>query len=329
MSPLQPSFSRFQQLTPPSFGQFQQTTASDNNIYFQNGALVIKAEPQQAKLMETNNVINLLKDGTCTSTKFSNCVAATNVTSGNSSVVPPATSGRLNTKKGAKIKYGRVEVTAKLPQGDWLWPAIMMWPTDSVYGAWPRSGSMDIAQSRGNNHSYAQGGNNIVNSAIHWGPNVANDAWWRTNNKRQALHTTYAKGFNTFGLEWSQKYIFTYVNSYLLQVTYTNFNKNLWKRGGFPDMESNGTKLTDPWAISPNKNAPFDQSFYLVLSLAVGSTNGWFQDTASGKPWADNSPSARKDFWGARDAWEPTWTSPTLEVTRVKILQQCDGNEEL
>ncbi|KAH7158192.1 glycoside hydrolase family 16 protein [Dactylonectria estremocensis] len=310
-------------------GEFQQTTSGEENVYIDGGNLVIKATLQDANLMEKNNVIDLLEDGTCTSNKWSKCVAATNVTTRNSSVVPPAKSGRINTKKGASITYGRVEVTAKFPEGDWLWPAIWMLPVDSVYGDWPRSGEIDIAESRGNNRAYEQGGNNIVSSALNWGPNSANDAWYKINNKRQALRTTYSAGFNMFGLEWSQKYLFTYINNRLLQVTYTNFKKPMWSRGGFPEKEANGTLMDDPWAKTGHNNAPFDQAFYLVLNIAVGGTNGWFEDFKSGKPWVDGSETAKKDFWNARDQWYPTWKSPTLEVSRVVMLQQCDGDEDL
>ncbi|KAI8675194.1 GH16 domain-containing protein [Fusarium keratoplasticum] len=310
-------------------GQFEQTTNTDENVYVDNGNLIIKATLQNAKLMEKNNVINLFKDGSCTSKVWSNCIASTNLTAGNNSVVPPVKSGRINTKKGATIKYGRIEVTAKLPEGDWLWPAIWMLPAKSAYGPWPRSGEIDIIESRGNNWTYAQGGNDIVGSALHWGPNSANDGWWKTNNKRKALHTTYSAGFNMFGLEWSQKYLFTYVNTRLLQVTYTNFKKPMWKRGGFPDVDQNGTRLTDPWSASGELNAPFDQEFYLILNVAVGATNGWFEDGKSGKPWYDNSPTAKRDFWEARGEWYPTWKQPQMEVSRVVIMQQCNGDEEL
>ncbi|KAK4069035.1 GH16 endo-1,3-beta-D-glucosidase/1,3-glucan binding protein [Trichoderma simmonsii] len=310
-------------------GEFEQTTGGDGNVFIENGHLMIKATLQDANLVEKNNVINLLKDGTCTSKDYYSCVAATNTTNGNSSVVPPTLSGRINTFKGAKIKYGRVEVTAKLPVGDWLWPAIWMLPVNDTYGPWPSSGEIDIMESRGNNHTYSQGGNNIASSALHWGPDPANDAWWKTNNKRKALHTTYSAEFNTFGLEWSQKYLFTYINSRLLQVTYTNFNKPMWKRGAFPDSTSNGTRLVDIWSKTGRDNTPFDTEFYLILNLAVGGTNGWFEDGMSGKPWLDHSPNAKKDFWNARDTWYPTWTQPQLEVSRVVITQQCDGDEEL
>ena len=256
--------------------------------------------------------------GICSSTEFKNCVAATNVTNG--TIINPVKSGRISTKKGATIKYGRIEVTATLPTGDWLWPAIWMLPVNDTYGPWPKSGEIDIAESRGNNYTYAQGGNNIVSSALHWGPNTANDAWWRTNVKRNALHTTFTAKEHTFGLEWSAKYLFTYIDTRLLQVLYTPFNQPLWERGNFPLSDSNGTRLVNPW---PTPTAPFDQKFYLIMNVAVGGTNGWFKDGVSGKPWVDQSPTAKKDFWNARDVWHPTWQKAgEMIVSKVVISQE-------
>jgi beta-glucanase (GH16 family) len=278
--------------------------------------------------VEGNTVINLTADGTCTSDIESNCVSFTNTT--NHTIIQPVKSGRINTKKGATIRYGRVEVTATLPAGDWLWPAIWMLPVDNVYGPWPASGEIDILESRGNNHTYDQGGNNIASSTLHWGPDPANDAWWRTNVKRTALHTTYAASEHTFGLEWSQKYIFTYIDSRLLQVLYTNFDQPLWQRGNFPLAGDNGTRLVDVWSQTGRDATPFDQEFYLIINVAVGGTNGWFQDGASGKPWVDSSPSAKYDFWNARDQWLPTWQAPgagQMIISKVQMWQQCDGNE--
>merc|ERR1712072_1408262 len=90
----------------------------DDDFFIQDGMMQIKPTLQDPKLMETNNVINLLKDGSCSSDIWSNCVAVTNTTNG--TVVNPVKSGRVSTKTGASIKYGRVEVEAKLPAGDWL-----------------------------------------------------------------------------------------------------------------------------------------------------------------------------------------------------------------
>jgi len=305
------------------------TTGDDRNVFVKNGRLIIRATLQDDSMIQQDSAIDLRKDGSCTSTDFYDCVAVTNTTQGNSSIVPPVLSGRITTRLGATIKYGRIEVTAKLPAGDWLWPAIWMMPLDSAYGPWPQSGEIDLAESRGNNYTYPQGGNNIVSSTLHWGPNPANDAFWRTNVKRPALHTTYSAGFNTFGLEWSQKYLFTYINSRLLQVLYTNFDSPLWDRGRFPSVSANGTRIQDIWGQTGRYNTPFDQPFYLILNVGVGGTNGWFEDSTADKPWLNASPNAKKDFWLAKDRWFPTWTQPQMEVSKVSMWRQCDGNEDL
>ncbi|KAI9890679.1 MAG: hypothetical protein M1814_003748 [Vezdaea aestivalis] len=305
-------------------GQFEQTTGDDENVFIKDGMLHIKPTLQDAKLIETNNVLNLTKDGLCSSELLKNCVTSTNITNG--SIINPVKSGRVSTRKGsATIKYGRIEVKALLPAGDWMWPAIWMLPVDNKYGEWPRSGEIDIVESRGNNYSYAQGGNNIVSSALHWGPNTANDAWWKTNVKRTALHTTFNKKWHTFGVEWSQKYIFTYIDTRLLQIMYSPFDEPLFKRGNFPLSDSNGTRIQDPWAGTDNFATPFDQKFYLILNVAVGGTNGWFKNGQSGKPWVDESPTAPKDFWDGRNTWYPTWKDAgEMIVDTVKIWQECD-----
>ena len=57
------------------------------------------------------------------------------------------TSGRVNSKYS--FRYGRVEVVAKTPSGNGLWPAIWLLPTENVYGTWPGSGEIDIFEGRG------------------------------------------------------------------------------------------------------------------------------------------------------------------------------------
>ena len=88
-------------------GQFEETTVTDENVFVKDGMLYIKPTLQDAKLVEHNNVINLTKQGICTEATqlWSSCVASTNTTNG--TIVPPVKSGRINTKKGATIRYGR------------------------------------------------------------------------------------------------------------------------------------------------------------------------------------------------------------------------------
>lgn len=44
-----------------------------------------------------------------------------------------------------------------------------MMPEDSVYGPWPRSGEIDIMESRGNSRNYPEGGRNYYYGTLHWG----------------------------------------------------------------------------------------------------------------------------------------------------------------
>lgn len=301
------------------------TTNTDENAFIQDGMLYLKPTLQDQRLIETDNVINTLEDGSCSSDIWSNCVAVTNTTNG--TIVNPVKSARISTRDGARIRYGRVEVEAQVPEGDWLWPAIWMLPVNETYGPWPNSGEIDIMESRGNNYTYPLGGNNIVASTLHWGPDSENDAWWQTLVKREALQTTYSAAFHTYGLEWNERYIFSYIDTRLLQVMYTNFNRPFWQRGNFPAANSNGTRLVDPWSQTGRASTPFDQDFYLILNVAVGGTNGWFEDGANGKPWVDGSDTAMRDFWNARDQWYPTWERQSeMKIRSVKMWQQQGYN---
>lgn len=61
-----------------------------------------------------------------------------------------------------------------------------------------------------------------------------------------------------------------------------------------------------------------------MLSVAVGGTNGWFADGKAGKPWVDDTWSAKRDFWEARDEWWPTWREKGfMQVKSVKMWQQA------
>lgn len=287
--------------------------------------LVIKPTLQDANLIDSNTVINHLADGSCSSTVWKDCVSVTNTTNG--TIVNPVKSGRISTKGSAHIKFGRVEVEAKLPDGDWLWPAIWMLPVNNTYGPWPASGEIDIVEGRGNNYTYPQGGNNIASSTLHWGPDSDNDGWYQNNEKRKALHTSWSSSFHTYGVEWNEKYIFTYIDTRLLQVMYVGFTEDFWTKGNFPAADSNGTKLTNPWASTGSKNTPFDQDFYLIINVAVGSTNGWFDDGVNGKPWVDASANAKRDFWNSRAQWQPTWEkNGQMTIKSVKMWQQKGYN---
>ncbi|KAF7712667.1 Glucan endo-1,3-beta-D-glucosidase [Penicillium ucsense] len=319
-------------------GSFDWTTTDPRNSYVDAEGLHIvptltldDTHYTEAQLLN-NTWLNLTADGTCTYSvqrtstlaDWSPCEVYSNTTSGQ--ILPPVRSARLTTKGKKTIKYGRVEVVAKLAKGDWLWPAIWMMPEDSVYGEWPKSGEIDIVESRGNDAQTYSLGNNIVTSTLHWGTTYLNDAYLKSTSDWGAQRTKYGEGYHTYGLEWTEDYLFTWLDGRLRQVLYFDFTKNvdMWTYGGFAGSTVNKTVPSNPWSGSTRKNTPFDQEFYLILNVAVGGTNNYFPDNLGGKPWVDASSSAMKEFYLAQNAWLPSWGTPEergMIVKSVKMWQ--------
>lgn len=310
-----------------SNGEFALSTGDDENVFIRDGQLVIRPTLQTESYLASTSLTNLTSEGICTSSSKSDCVLSANLSAGH--IVQPVKTGRISTKNTAVIRYGRVEIEAKLVGGDWLLSQMMMFPAVDNYGVWPASGEIDIGISRGNNYSYgANQGNQLLQSSMHWGPDSTEDRWASTTGSRNALHTTYDQDFHTFGLEWTEDYLFTWIDSRLAQVTYVKFDQSFFNRGGFGATYGNGSRITDPWTGAGTSHAtPFDRPFFLVLGVGVGGTSGWFADGVQGKPWADASTTPREEFWAGRDQWAPTWNktgSGEMIVRRVSMWQQCD-----
>ena len=121
-----------------STGSFDWTTADSANSYVNAEGLHIRPTLTNLTTDITNAqidngyTVNLTRTGECTSSTVSSCAIQSNRTLG--SIIPPVRSARLTTKGKKSIRYGKVEVTAKLPKGDWMWPSI--WCVDLLYVAY-------------------------------------------------------------------------------------------------------------------------------------------------------------------------------------------------
>lgn len=312
-------------------GTFDWTTSDPANAYITPEGLRItptltnETTSISNAQIEHGYLLNLTSDGTCTGVGNKACAVFSNFTTGR--IINPIRSARLTTKGRKSITYGRVEVTAKLPKGDWMWPAIWMMPEADTYGEWPKSGEIDIMEARGNPPSYSTGGRDKFASSLHWGPDKSSDAYWRTTAGRAVRRSDFSDKFHTFGIEWSEDYLFTYMDSRLYTVLWVGFkDKPLWQKGNFGTfVDSNSSYYVDPWSSTGRKNTPFDQPFYLILNLAVGGTDGHFPDGEGGKPWINANPNAMSDFWKSADQWLPTWPAQNdrgMTIKKIKMWQQ-------
>ncbi|KAF7335510.1 Glucan 1,3-beta-glucosidase [Mycena venus] len=208
------------------------------------------------------------------------CSHTTNSTAG--TIINPVQSARVSTLLSAKngnettlqltrgsIRYGKVEVRAKMPTGDWLWPAIWMLPVpgsdgQGAYGAWPRSGEIDLVESRWNGICYTNSGSNYVQGALNWGPTprlngVGKSYSWWTDRR-----TPVSNDFHTYTMEWTDKWLRISLDTRLHTLLDMQFNEPFWQRRDFPKTitgpDGRLEALQDPWANATNKNtAPFDQ----------------------------------------------------------------------
>jgi beta-glucanase (GH16 family) len=147
------------------------------------------------------------------------------------------TSARIRTLNHGDWRYGRFEIRARLPQGQGLWPAIWMLPSDSLYGRWAASGEIDIVEVVGNEPARAHG-------TLHYGgvfpANEYTGDWYQLDSG------SFADDFHTFALEWEEGEIRWYVDGVHYQTQ------------------------TDWYSTNAPYPAPFDQRFHLVMNVAVG-----------------------------------------------------------
>ena len=136
--------------------ELQEYTESDENIFVKDGKLVLKA-------------IKTEKNGKAY-----------------------YTSGKVNGWNKSQFQYGKVVVSAKVPEGQGLWPAIWMMPNqESYYGQWPKCGEIDIMESLGNDTT-------ISYSTIHYGEPHAEQQGTITKEGDER----FSAKFHEYSVEW-------------------------------------------------------------------------------------------------------------------------------
>jgi len=111
------------------YGSFDWTTDDPQNSFVAKDGLhitptlTLDSTNITAQELVNGYLLNTTADGTCTSPVVGSCVRLSNSTNG--TIINPVRSARLTTAGKVAIKYGKVEIVAKMPAGDWLLP--MLW----------------------------------------------------------------------------------------------------------------------------------------------------------------------------------------------------------
>lgn len=141
------------------------------------------------------------------------------------------TSARIKTENKQELRYGRIDVRAKLPKGQGIWPAIWMLGENIDVVSWPACGEIDIMELVGHDPA-------TVHGTVHYRDDVY---------KYSSGSTSLPSG------DFSDKYhVFTIV---------WDFNTITWYVDNVPFKQFANSNIAG-W--------PFNKSFYFIMNVAVG-----------------------------------------------------------
>jgi Beta-glucanase/Beta-glucan synthetase len=144
-------------------------------------------------------------------------------------------SARLTTQNKKTFTYGRVDIRAKLPRGQGVWPALWMLGSNINTVGWPASGEIDIMELLGQDSTK-------VYETLHYGASLATHA--SKGNTYTSASPNFSSQFHVFSMDWKQDTVKLYVDNKLILAV----NKS---------------------DVSPSPY-PFNQPFFFIFNVAVG-----------------------------------------------------------
>ncbi len=161
------------------------------------------------------------------------------------------TSARIVTKDKMEFNFGRVDIRAKVPTAQGIWPALWMLGGNFGDVGWPACGEIDIMELVGFEP-------NTVHGTAHYGPQ--GQAYSHNMGDKISLPggAIFSEKFHVFSIVWEADRIKWYMDDQLFF--------SLWK----------GDIGTDVWR--------FNQEFFFILNVAVGGKWPGYPDATTTFP---------------------------------------------
>lgn len=144
------------------------------------------------------------------------------------------TSTRMKTQDKRTFQFGRIDIRAKLPKGQGVWPALWMLGNDISSVSWPACGEIDIVELVGHEPK-------IIHGTAHWGSDFNNHKY---KGKSYSIGEDFSDRFHVFSIQWKQGIIYWYLDD----ILYYSIS--------FNQMEG------QPY--------PFNDQFHFLFNVAVG-----------------------------------------------------------
>ncbi|MED5309576.1 MAG: family 16 glycosylhydrolase, partial [Pseudomonadota bacterium] len=164
----------------------------------------------------------------------------------------PYTSSRLKTQGKQNFLYGRIDIRARLPEGQGMWPALWMLGSNFSEVSWPKSGEIDIMEMvGGSNREYT------VHGTAHWnngGINADYSPAYYGGSKTKTDGKTLADQFHVFSIVWTRDSIIWYLDDVQYHIMALNNSADL---------------------------APFRKEFFFIFNIAVGGNWPGYPDSTT------------------------------------------------
>ena len=163
------------------------------------------------------------------------------------------TSARINTQDKYEFTYGRVELRAKLPNWEGMWPAFWLLGANYDVIDWPYCGELDILEHGDYIKDSTIDDPGLISSAVHYGPldhkyqyeNIPNTIFMATGQENfvraEKIIDNPFDQFHTYAIQWAPNKIQFFIDDEM----YFEFPLQA-------------------------QHSPFDKPFFLILNLAVG-----------------------------------------------------------
>ena len=170
------------------------------------------------------------------------------------------TSARINTQDKYEFTYGRVELRAKLPNWEGMWPAFWLLGANYDVIDWPYCGELDVLEHGDYIKESTVDDPGLISSAVHYGPldhksqyeNIPNTFFMATGQENfvraEKIIENPFDQFHTYAIQWAPDKIQFFIDDDM----YFEFPLQA-------------------------QHSPFDKPFFLILNLAVGGhwTDGY------------------------------------------------------
>lgn len=153
------------------------------------------------------------------------------------------TSTRIKTQGKREFQYGRIEMRAKVPYEQGIWPAFWTLGHDIDTVSWPKCGEIDIMEmvGGGSGGDRSELRDDTVVSSVHY---EQTDGQHWNNGATYTLDTGILHdGFHTYSIVWDENYIYSFIDG----------------------VQYGAQQITDE-----NRYDEFHKPHFILLNLAVG-----------------------------------------------------------